>query len=50
MIQSDTKGNETVRKVRDPVCLKQKPRQVVHKGTVKPEAGAHMESQQRVIL
>lgn len=37
------------REVRDSVCLKLKLRQVAHKGTVKPEADADIESQKRVI-
>lgn len=47
MIQKEMKLGE--REVREPVCLKLKLRQVAHKGTVKPEAGADTESQQRVI-
>lgn len=48
MIQSDTKGNEAVTKGRKRFCLpKIEAGQVVHKGSVRPEAGADMQSHQR---
>lgn len=49
MILSDMRKNETVTKGRKRFCLlkKQKQRQAVHKGRVKPEVSIDMESQQR---